>query len=319
MTFPLGKLIAQRVALGMTLLLAVSVVIFMGTQLLPGDVATAILGQSATPEALANLRAELGLDQPLVTRYLHWLGGILTGDLGTALSNGQDIASSLGERLGNTIFLAACAAAIAVPIAVALGILAVRFHGGLFEKSISGFVLVATALPDFFIGYVLMLVFAVNLQWFPSISNVSSGMPFSERLEAVALPALALSLGVLAHIMRMTRAAVLSVMQSPYIETAELKGIRPIKVVRRHALPNAIGPIINAIMLNLAHLIVGVVVIEVIFVYPGMGQYLVDHVVKRDMPVVQAVGLVFAAVYIFLNMVADISAIYANPRLRHPK
>ncbi len=313
------KLITQRIALGIILLLAVSVLIFAGTQILPGDVAQSILGQAATPEALANLRKELGLNDPAFIRYFHWLGGILTGDLGTALSNGQDIASSLGGRLWNTLFLAFWAAIISVPLAILLGLLAVRYRGGIVDKSISGFALASTSLPEFFIGYLLMLFFAVKLQWFPSVSTVYDGMPFVDRMRAIALPVLALVFVVLAHMMRMTRAAILNVMQSAYIETAELKGLSAFDIIRRHAFPNAISPIVNVVMLNLAFLVVGVVVIEVIFVYPGMGQYLVDHVTKRDVPVVQAVGLIFAAVYIGLNIVADVVAILSNPRLRHPK
>jgi peptide/nickel transport system permease protein len=314
-----AKLIAQRVALGVLLLLAVSVLIFAGTQILPGDVAQSILGQSATPQALENLRRELGLNDPAYLRYFRWLGGILQGDLGKALSNNRDIATALGGRLMNTLFLAACAAVVSVPLAILLGLLAVRYRNGIIDKAISGFALASTSLPEFFIGYLLILVFAVKLQWFPASSTVYDSMSFLQRLQAVVLPATALTLVVLAHMMRMTRAAVLNVMQSAYIETAELKGLSPLKIIRRHAFPNAIAPIINVVMLNLAFLVVGVVVVEVIFVYPGMGQYLVDHVSKRDVPVVQAVGLIFAAVYITLNMVADIAAILANPRLRHPK
>ena len=310
---------APRLARALLLLLAVSVLIFAGTQILPGDVAQAILGQSATPESLANLREELGLNDPAYVRYFRWLGGILTGDLGTAQSSGQDIAASLGDRLGNTLFLAFWAAIVSVPLAVILGLLAVRYRNGPVDKAISGLALASTSLPEFFIGYILVFFFAVKLQWFPGISTVYEGMPFADRMKAVALPATALTLVVLAHMMRMTRAAILNVMQSAYIETAELKGLAPFDIIRKHAFPNAIAPIINVVMLNLAFLIVGVVVIEVIFVYPGMGQYLVDHVSKRDVPVVQAVGLIFAAVYIGLNIVADIAAIVANPRLRHPK
>ncbi|MEX0953704.1 MAG: ABC transporter permease [Rhizobiaceae bacterium] len=313
------KLIAQRIALGILLLFAVSVLIFAGTQILPGDVAQSILGQAATPEAVANLREELGLNQPAVVRYFQWLGGVLTGDLGTALSNGQDIAASIGKRLSNTLFLASVAAVVSVPLAIVLGLVAVRYRNGPVDKAISGLALASTSLPEFFIGYVLVFIFAVKLQWFPGVSTVYDGMPFLDRLNAVALPAAALTLVVLAHMMRMTRAAILNVMQSAYIETAELKGLSAFDVIRRHAFPNAIAPIVNVVMLNLAFLVVGVVVIEVIFVYPGMGQYLVDHVSKRDVPVVQAVGLIFAAVYIGLNIFADIASILANPRLRHPK
>ena len=252
-------------------------------------------------------------------RYFRWLGGILTGDLGTALSNGRDIASSIGERLGNTLFLAFCAAIVSVPLAILLGLLAVRYRNGPIDKAISGIALASTALPEFFIGYVLILFFSVKFNLFPTVSTVYDGMPFLERLRAVAMPAAALTLVVLAQMMRMTRAAILNVMQSAYIETAELKGLSAFQIIRRHAFPNAVAPIVNVVMLNLAYLVVGVVVIEVIFVYPGMGQYLVDHVSKRDVPVVQAVGLIFAAVYIGLNIVADIAAILANPRLRHPR
>lgn len=316
---PLLKLVAQRIALGILLLFAVSILIFAGTQILPGDVAQTILGQSATPEAVENLRREMGLNDPAIVRYFRWLGGVLTGDLGTALSNRQDIAEALGKRLWNTLFLAFWAAIVSVPLAVILGLIAVRYRNGFVDKAISGFALASTSLPEFFIGYLLVFFFAVYFQWFPSVSTVYDGMPFGERMKAIALPATALTLVVLAHMMRMTRAAILNVMQSAYIETAELKGLRPIEIIRRHAFPNAIAPIINVVMLNLAFLIVGVVVVEVIFVYPGMGQYLVDHVSKRDVPVVQAVGLIFAAVYIGLNIIADIASIVANPRLRHPK
>lgn len=319
MSSPILRLIAQRVLLGIVLLLAVSVLIFAGTQILPGDVAQAILGQSATPEALANLREQLGLNDPAWLRYLHWLGGILHGDFGTAQSSGLDIASSISTRLKNTLFLAACAAIVAVPLAIILGLIAVRYRNGFVDKLISGLALASTSFPEFFIGYVLIFLFAVHWQIFPSISTVDDSTPFLDRLQAVVLPATALTLVVLAHMMRMTRAAILNVMQSAYIETAELKGLKPFDIIRKHAFPNAIAPVVNVVMLNLAYLIVGVVVVEVIFVYPGMGQYLVDHVAKRDVPVVQAVGLIFAAVYITLNIIADIAAIVANPRLRHPK
>ncbi|RVK63601.1 ABC transporter permease, partial [Sinorhizobium meliloti] len=207
----------------------------------------------------------------------------------------------------------------AVPMAIMLGLIAVRYRNGGADKLISGLALASTSFPEFFIGYVLAYLFAVKFQWFPAISTVYEGMPFGERMQAIALPATALTVGVLAHMMRMTRAAILNVMQSAYVETAELKGLSVFAVIRKHALPNAIAPILNVVMLNLAYLIVGVVVVEVIFVYPGMGQYLVDHVTKRDVPVVQAVGLIFAAVYISLNIIADVAAIVANPRLRHSK
>ena len=315
----LTALVVKRIALGLGLLLAISALIFAGTEMLPGDVAQSILGQSATPEALANLRADMGLNTPPLERYLSWLGGILQGDLGNSLSSGRNIGDMIGGRLGNTLFLAATTAIIAVPLAVILGMVAVHYRNGIVDKLISITTITAISLPEFFIGYLLILVFAVNLGWLPSSSLVYEGMSLGEKLTAIALPCATLTLVVLAHMMRMTRAAILNVMSSAYIETAELKGISPFKIIFHHAFPNAISPIITVVVLNLAYLVVGVVIVEIIFVYPGMGQLLVDHVTKRDVPVVQATGLIFASIYILLNVFADVMSIVANPRLRHPK
>jgi peptide/nickel transport system permease protein len=319
MVHPVVKLVAQRLALGLLLLLAVSVLIFVGTLILPGDVAQSILGQSATPETLANLREQLGLNEPPVSRYFSWLGGILQGDLGVALSNGEPIGPALGKRLGNTLFLAAFAALIAVPLAIVLGLVAVRYRNRWPDKLISIVTLATISVPEFLVGYIAVFFLSVQMRWLPSLATVYDGMGIGEKLFAISLPTIVLVLAVLGHMMRMTRAAILNVMQSPYVETAELKGLRPINIIARHALPNAVAPVVNVVMLNLAYLVVGVVVVEVVFVYPGMGQYLVDHVAKRDVPVVQACGLVFAAIYIGLNIVADVVSILANPRLRHPK
>ncbi|MGB0410673.1 MAG: ABC transporter permease [Pikeienuella sp.] len=316
---PIVKLVVQRVALSLLLLFAASALIFIGTQILPGDVAASILGQSATPEALTNLRRDLGLNEPAINRYFTWLWGALQGDLGVALTNGRDISESLGQRLSNTLFLAFWAAIVSVPLAILLGLIAVRFRNRWPDKMISGATLASISIPEFLIGYLLMFYVGVKLQWFPSVATVFPGMGFWDKLNSIALPVAVLTLVVLAHMMRMTRAAILNVMQSAYIETAELKGLSGFQIIWRHAFPNAIAPIVNVVMLNLAYLVVGVVVVEVVFVYPGMGQYLVDHVSKRDVPVVQACGLIFAAVYIGLNLVADLVSIITNPRLRHPK
>lgn len=313
------KLVVQRIALGLILLWAVSLLIFLGTEALPGDVAQAILGQSATPEALANLRESLGLNRSPIERYFSWLGGILTGDFGTALTNGQDIGQAIGQRLGNTLFLAACAAVISVPLAILLGLVAARYNGRWPDKVISGVTLSTISLPEFVAAYFVIFLLTQVIPIFQPVAMVFPGMSFWDRLNAVALPVIVLVLVVLAHMMRMTRAAILNVMQSAYIETAELKGLSPMRVIWRHAFPNAIAPIVSVVVLNLAYLVVGVVVVEVVFSYNALGQYLVDHVAKRDLPVVQAVGLIFAAVYIGLNILADVIAIVANPRLRHPK
>ncbi|WP_294223864.1 ABC transporter permease [uncultured Shimia sp.] len=315
----LVKLLAQRIALGLLLLFLVSILIFSGTIILPGDVAQSILGQSATPEALANMRRDLGLNEPPVQRYFNWLGGLLQGDLGTALTSGKDIAESIGRRLGNTLFLAFWAAVISVPLAILLGLIAVRYRERWPDKLISAVTLASISVPEFLIAYVAIFFISVRLRWAPSVTTINDSMSLGEKLHTISIPVAVLTLVVLAHMMRMTRAAILNVMQSAYIETAELKGLRMFTIIWKHALPNSVAPVINVVMLNMAYLVVGVVVIEVVFTYPGMGQYLVDHVSKRDIPVVQACGLIFAAVYIGLNMVADIVSIIANPRLRHPK
>ena len=319
MVHPVVKLVAQRIALGLLLLIAASVLIFVGTMVLPGDVAQSILGQAATPETLANLREELGLNVPPVTRYLNWAWGVLHGDLGVALTNGQNIAEAMGKRLGNTLFLAFWAAIIAVPLAIMLGLLSVRYRNRWPDKLISIVTLATISVPEFLLGYLAVYFLSVKYRIFPSLATVFEGMTLGERLFAISLPVLVLVLAVLGHMMRMTRAAILNVLESAYIETAELKGLTPFAIIAKHALPNAIAPVVNVVMLNLAYLVVGVVVVEVVFVYPGMGQYLVDHVAKRDVPVVQACGLVFAAIYIGLNILADVISILANPRLRHPK
>ncbi len=316
---PIATLVVQRLALGLLLLLAASALLFGLTEILPGDAAQAILGQAATPESLANLRAEMGLDRPALTRYFEWLGGILTGDMGNALTNKLPIADQVASRMSNTLFLAFWAALISVPLAILLGLLAVRYQNRWPDKLISGATLASISLPEFMIASGLIFYFAVKLFWAPSFANISPTMSLLEKLHAISLPVAVLTLVVLAHMMRMTRAAILNVMQSAYIETAELKGLTTFTIIRKHAFPNAIAPIVNVVMINLAYLVVGVVVVEVVFAYPGMGQYLVDAVVKRDVPVVLACGVIFAAVYILLNMIADLVSILANPRLRHPK
>lgn len=317
--FPLMMLILQRLGLSALLLLAVSMLIFGGVEALPGDFATTYLGQSATPQAVANIRSDLGIDRPITTRYFEWLGGAVQGDFGNSWASGNSVSEQIGRRLGNSLFLAFFAAIVSVPLAVGLGMLAVFYRDRIPDKIINIVSLAAISLPEFFIGYLLILFFAVNMRVATFPATVYDSMGLGERIETIALPAATLVFVVLAHMMRMTRAAILSVMSSAYMETAELKGLPGFRAIFKHAAPNAIAPIVNVVALNLAYLVVGVVVVEVVFVYPGMGQYMVDAVTVRDMPVVQACGLIFAAFYILLNMVADIIAIVANPRLRHPR
>lgn len=313
------KLILQRLALGVLTLFVVSLVIFTSVEMLPGDFAQAILGQSATAETLQAYRDELGLERPAVSRYLEWLGNAVQGDLGESLANGKPISELIGARLGNTLFLAGMTAAFAIPFAVSLGILSALFRNSWFDRSISVSTLTSISFPEFFVAYVLILWFAIKLQWFPALANIASDSPFATRVFNSILPSLTLTLVVTAHMMRMTRASIINLMALPYIEMARLKGASPSRTVLRHALPNAVAPIVNVVALNLGYLITGVVIVEVIFVYPGLGQLLVDSVTRRDLPVVQAACLIFAGTFIILNLIADVVAIVSNPRLLHPK
>lgn len=313
------RLIFQRLGLGVLVLFAVSLIIFLGVELLPGDLCQALQGQSATESTLAACRRDLGLDQPALTRYWHWLVNMLHGDFGVSLANGRPISELISVRLGNTFFLAAVAAVIAVPLSLALGILAALYRNSWFDRTINVLTLSSISFPEFFVAYILILVFSVKLGWFPSLADVSPDTPLPERLHKVFLPALTLTLVVMAHMMRMTRAAIINLMASPYIEMAKFKGLSRGRIILYHALPNAWAPIVNVVALNLAYLIVGVVIVEVVFVYPGLGQLIVDSVQKRDIPVVQACSMIFAATYVLLNLIADILSIATNPRLLHPR
>jgi peptide/nickel transport system permease protein len=312
-------MVAQRLALGLLTLIAISLIIFLAVELLPGDLAEAILGQAALPDTVAAFRRELRLDLPPHERYIEWLGAMMQGDMGKSLANNRQISELIGVRFGNTLFLAAYAAVIAVPLALFLGVLAALYRNSLYDRLINIVTLTSISSPEFFVAYILVAWLANTLGWFPSISNVHEDTTFADRLYRTALPALTMTLVVVAHMMRMTRASIINLLASPYIEMANLKGISKMRVIVHHALPNAWAPIINVIVLNLAFLIVGVVVVEVVFVYPGLGQLLIDSVSKRDVPVVQASCLIFAVTYILLNLTADVLSILTNPRLMHPK
>ena len=313
------KIVLQRLGLGFLTLFAVSIIIAFVVELLPGDITQAILGQSATPETVAAFRKEIGLARPAHIRYFEWLGGMVQGDLGQSLASKREISEFVGTRLSNTLFLGGLAAAIAVPLALILGLLAALYRNSIYDRIVNLLTLTSISFPEFFVAYILILFLSVKAGFFPGISNVSTDLAFTEQLFRTILPALTLTLVVLAHMLRMTRAAIINLLSSPYIEMASLKGTKPFRIIFHHALPNAWGPIVNVIALNLAYLVVGVVVVEVVFVYPGLGQLLVDSVSKRDLPVVQACSIIFAAVYILLNLFADIVSIISNPRLLHPR
>ena len=313
------KMVAQRLALGLLTLFVVSLIIFFAVEMLPGDVCQEILGQSQTPETVAACRRELNLNLPMYERYWTWLVGILQGDMGRSLANQREISELIGARLGNTLFLALVAAIMSVPVALVLGVLAALYRNSPFDRIVNALTLSSISFPEFFVAYILILFFAVQWGWFPSIANVSAELGFWERVYRTSLPALTLTLVVIAHMMRMTRAAIINLLASPYIEMANLKGMTRSHVIVHHALPNALAPIINVVVINLAYLVVGVVIVEVVFVYPGLGQLMVDSVSKRDFPVVQASCMIFAATYILLNLTADVLAIATNPRLMHPR
>ncbi|MDR3434729.1 MAG: ABC transporter permease [Rouxiella aceris] len=315
----LWPLVIRRLCYGLLMVLAVSALIFIGVQLLPGNAATAILGQSATPAAVHELNLQLGLDKPALGRYLSWLMGIAQGDFGLSYSSRSAIAGPLFTRLGNTLFLAGCTAVIAVPLALVIGFLSVRYQGGIVDTLLNGLARAAVALPEFFSGYLLMLIFAITLAWFPSNSTLSGDMSLDARFSAIALPCATLVLAILGHMSNMTRAALVAAQSAAYVDTALLKGLTPARILWRHVLPNALGPIINVVAINLAYLMVGVVIVENVFVYPGLGQYMVDSISKRDIPVMQDCALLLAGIYILLNLLADVLALIANPRLRHQR
>ncbi|MFO7748697.1 MAG: ABC transporter permease [Desulfobacteraceae bacterium] len=312
-------LILKRTGASVVTIFVISLIIFIGVELLPGDVAEAVLGQSATTETVDAFRKELKLDLAPHIRYGAWLSDFVQGDFGKSLANGRPVSGLIGWRLGNTLFLAMTAAVIAVPLAVILGMLAAFYRNTLFDKTISTVTLSFISFPEFFIAYILIALFSVQINLFPSMATINSSMALWEKIYAIMLPALTLTCVVTAHMMRQTRAAIINVLGSAYIEMAEIKGIRRLRIIMFHAFPNSLSPVINVIALNLAYLVVGVVIVEVVFVYPGLGQLLVDSVAKRDLPVVQASGLIFAAAYVFLNLMADVLSMLANPRLRQSR
>ena len=324
---PVIRTVIQRLGLGLLTLFIVSIIIFSSLEMLPGDFARAILGQAATPETVAAFQRELGLDQPAATRYFEWIADVMQGDFGTSFSGRsggtagaeRQVSDLIYPRLMNTLFLAMMTAIIAVPLALMLGIMAALYRNSWFDRLVNALTLTSISFPEFFIAYILMLFLAVKFSVFPSLANVSDSTAMGERILRCMLPAMTLTMVIVAHMMRMTRAAIINLLASPYIEMAQLKGVSRTNVIVHHALPNAWAPIVNVIVFNLAYLVVGVVVVEVVFVYPGIGQLMVDSVTSRDIPVVQACALIFAATYILLNLFADVISIATNPRLLHPR
>lgn len=314
----MGRLIANRLLVSVATLLFVSIVVFGATQLLPGDVAQAILGQSATPESVAGLRTALGLDRPALERFVSWLGNLVTGDAGVSLVNQKPIGDLIWKRLSSSLTLAGIVALFAVPLALFLGITSAVWRGSIYDRIVGIATVSVVSVPEFLVATLAVLVFAVHLQWLPALSFLPASATWPQFLRAVAMPVMTLSFVVIAQMARMTRAAVTDALRSPYVEMAALKGASPARIVLRHALPNTVGAIANATALSLSYLLGGVIIAETIFNYPGIAKLMVDSVAMRDMPVVQACAMVFCAAYLLLVTVADIVAILSNPRLRHP-
>lgn len=313
------KTILRRTAAGIATLLLVSILVFIGTSVLPGDVAQILLGQMATPETLAALRAKLGLDQPAYIRYFYWLGDLLTGDLGISKAGGSTISSIISGRMFNTMWLSGMVALIAIPISISLGLLAAMYPGSRLDRIVTFCTLSLISLPEFLVATCLVLILAVQLRWLPSIAYMSGNETGWQLIKAMAMPILTLVIVVSAQIVRMTRATVLNVLNSPYIEMAILKGVPRKRIILRHALFNTIGPIVNVIALNLAWLISGVVIVETIFAYPGLAKLMIDAVQIRDLPLVQAIAMIFCASYVILIFIADMASVLSNPRILHPK
>jgi peptide/nickel transport system permease protein len=317
MNATLNRLLLTRLGTSLLTLWFVASVVFVVTNLLPGDVAEELLGQSATPEAVAGLRTALGLDVPPFQRYLAWLGNLVTGDPGRSLVNGQPVATLIGSRLGNSLMLAGITALVAVPVALFLGITSAVARGSLYDRVVGAGTILAVSVPEFLVASAAVLLFAVHLQWFPALSQLGRIVTWTDAFRSFALPVFTLTAVIVAQMARMTRAALVDVLSSSYIEMATLKGASRGRIILHHALPNAIGPIANAIAFSLSFLLGGVIIVETIFNYPGIAKLMVDGVATRDLPLIQACAMLFCAAYLVLVTLADIAAILANPRLRH--
>ena len=313
----MSKLIWRRLALGLLTLWLISLVVFAAVLALPGDAATAILGKEATPDRVAALRDQLNLEDSVVSQYLQWIGGVLSGSFGTSAATQQPVSELLSDRVGNTLFLVFVASIVAIPLSIALGVWMAMRRDRPADHVSSTVTLVLAALPEFVIGIGLVLLFATSVfHWFPAVSLLPPGEHAWEQPDVVVLPAATLVLAVTPYISRIMRGSTIEVLESEYVTMARLKGLSERTVIWRHAVPNAIVPAIQVAALQMAWMAGGVVVVEYVFSYPGIGAALVDAVANRDMPVVQTVTMLAAAVYVLMNLFADIATIMVTPKLR---
>lgn len=310
--------IARQVGYALLTMLLVTILVFLALQALPGDLATQVLGKDATPEAKEALRAELHLDDPGWKRYLGWLGGVLHGDFGHSLVSKNSVLSEVALPLRNSAMLALIVVVIGLTLAVGLGVVSGLTRGRWPDAIISGVALIAMSVPEFTIATLLVLLFAIKLMWFPAVVTAGPTASISELLPAMWLPATALIIAMSGYIIRMMRTSVIDVMSSDYVAMAKVRGISRPRILLLHMIPNAILPTLNIIAINIAYLIGGVVVVEAVFNYPGVGTTLVNAVHVRDLPVLQFIALLGAALFIACNLLADVAATFLNPRMRTP-
>ena len=310
------QMISRRLFLGIITVFLVSVIIFTGVEILPGDACTAFLERDANGKLLENCRIEQGLNAPAISRYVDWVSGALVGDLGTTLNGQKKIIDLVGFRLRNTLLLASMATLIGVPLALFLGVVAALWRDRAADLTISTFTIGAMSIPEFVLATLLILVFSIWLGWIPGIVLTSYDAPLGEFFPAIFLPVIVLTLVMTAHILRTVRSSVIEAMASDYAQMATLKGVPYWRIVFRHVLPNALLPVINVVALTIAWLLGGVVVIESVFNYPGLGRMMIDSISDRDLPVTQAIALIIASVYVAVNLTANILTMMANPRLR---
>lgn len=310
----MANFILWRLLATLLLLFIVSLLVFWACEILPGDVAQVALGQYATPENVRALRLEMGLNVPAPQRYLNWLAGAVQGDWGRSLVTKSPVSALLSERVANTALLAGVTTLIAVPLAILLGVVMAMWNGRALDRGASVVILALSATPEFLLATLLVLLFAVNLGWLPAVAYLSTGSGLGQTVRALLLPTASLVVVVTAQIARMTRAILGNILSQPYIEMAILKGVPGGRVVARHALRNAVGPIANVVALNTAYLVSGIVVIETIFAYPGLARLMIDSVQSRDLPVVQACAMIFCATYVLLILLADVMARAFDPR-----
>ena len=312
----LAGMILARLGAALLTLFLVAVVIFTISQLLPGDAAQEALGQSATPEQVAALRHEMGLDRPAYIRFQSWAMGLLSGDAGQSLVANMPVGDIIRQRLPNTLLLAGITTLVAVPLALLIGIVSAMRRNGRLDRALNLATLSLVALPEFLVATIAVLVFALKLQWLPSISMIVDTADWRDTARALAMPVASLAVVVMAQMIRMTRSAIVDQLDRPYVEMATLKGVSPPRIVLVHVLPNALGPILNAVALSLSYLFGGAIVVETIFNFPGLASLMVNAVTSRDMPLLQACAMIFCAAYLVMVLTADLVAILTNPRLR---